>query len=142
MGIPVSFLELRWEVGSIEWAGIRQDGKWLVLNAQDGKFPEFSRKNLGTQKMRLGTQPLISQQLFHRFKKIVKLCKYETNWRGTSGITGIWTQDYKSAVKKPCQFINRSYVTNILRLLIQCPWAWLKHYIFNTLSSKFFGKSP
>ena len=39
------------EVASLEWAGIKWDQKWLVLNAREGIFPTFSRKKFGTQKM-------------------------------------------------------------------------------------------
>ena len=48
--------EARREVVSLELAGIIQNGKWLVLNARDGKFPAFFRKKIGTQKMRPRTQ--------------------------------------------------------------------------------------
>ena len=32
------------EAISLEWAGIRRDGKWLVLSARGEKFPQFFRK--------------------------------------------------------------------------------------------------
>ena len=39
------------EVASHDWAGIRWDRKWLVLNVRDKKFPAFPGKNI-----RLGMQ--------------------------------------------------------------------------------------
>ena len=66
-------------MGSIEWAVIRQDGKWLVLNAQDGKFPEFSGTNLGTQKNETGNAAPYFSTAISQIQKIVKLCKFETN---------------------------------------------------------------
>ena len=44
------------EVASLEWAGIRGEEKWLVLNAWDRKFPAFAGKKFGTLKTRPGTQ--------------------------------------------------------------------------------------
>ena len=59
-GIPISFSGLTgWEVARLEWAGIIRDGKCLVLNAPDGKFPAFSWEKFGTAKTRPGMQTSI-----------------------------------------------------------------------------------
>ena len=52
------------EVGILEWSGIGWDGKWLVLNARDGKFPAFSGKKFGTQKTRPRMQTSTPTPLF------------------------------------------------------------------------------
>ena len=51
--------------------GIRRDGKWLVLNAQDGKFPAFSRKNSVPKKWDGECRPLTKGK--HNKTKIVRL---------------------------------------------------------------------
>ena len=43
------------EVGSLECSGIRRDGKWLVLDAREGKFPG---KNLVPKKRDWERRPL------------------------------------------------------------------------------------
>ena len=63
------------EVASLEWAGIRRDGKWLVLNAQDRKFSGFARKKFGTPKTRPGTQT--SKWLFLKIAKLLRSVKKE-----------------------------------------------------------------
>ena len=45
------------EMASLEWAKIIRDGKW-VFNAQDGKFPAFSGKNLVPKKRDRECRPL------------------------------------------------------------------------------------
>ena len=58
------------EVASLEWAGIRQERKWLVLSAQDGKFPGFFWEKSGFREMAFGnadlypTHPIIKKLLY------------------------------------------------------------------------------
>ena len=50
--------EMGQEVASLEWAGIRQDGKWLVSSAQDGKFPRFFWEKSFSREMVFGNADL------------------------------------------------------------------------------------
>ena len=48
-----------WEVGILDCSGIRRYRKWLVLDAGDGKFPNFSGQNPVLEKQEMKTLKLL-----------------------------------------------------------------------------------
>ena len=77
----------RWEVSGLESSILRQDGKWVVLNALDEIFPLFFHEKSGTGKSGSGIQTLIYDQVLGSMDQGVY---NKMNSKGADHSTGLY----------------------------------------------------
>ena len=129
---------------SYEFAGIRQDGKWLVSSARDGKFPGFFENNPVPGKWHSGTQTSTvfarCKLLFYDWSKGQKL-KFSLNcFRNGEGAGLCWNrencQDNIYSVITPMirksDSREQSVSTSVIRYAMSCA-IYAVHCVFNLL---------